>query len=73
MPKTLSCANCQHYKSETWGDDWNEPRETEESCEKRQWAFEEPSPSPVTTCKLFDFAVPDEPIDFDAVLDIEEF
>ena len=73
MTKILSCSICQYFKSETGGDGWNEPRETEESCEKRQWEFEEPSPSPVTTCKLFDFAVPYEPIDFDALLDIEEF
>ena len=73
---TLSCANCQHYASQSWGDGWNEPRETQEYCTKHQWEFEEPTPSPVTECLMFDFALPEykeeEVINLDDYL-LEEF
>jgi hypothetical protein len=67
----LSCGNCQHYRAETWGDNFNEPRVTEESCALLKWEHEEPVPSPVTTCIDFEFAVAEieDPID----LNFEEF
>jgi hypothetical protein len=69
--QTLSCANCQHYSAQSWGDGWNEPRETQESCTKSQWEFEEPSPSPVTGCELFEFAIADEYVE--EIIDLDEF
>lgn len=66
--QTLSCANCQHHAS---GDGFIDERVTEEWCSKQQWEFEEPSPSPVTSCELFEFAIADEYVD--EIIDFEEF
>ena len=70
---TLSCSNCQHFSSESWGDGWNEPRETQEYCNKHQWEFEEPIPSPVTDCKHFDFTISDRYKQYqDGVIDLDD-
>lgn len=69
--QTLTCANCQHYNTESWGDGWNEPRETQEYCTKNKWEFEEPTPSPVTSCDAFEFAIADEYPD--VPIDLEDF
>ena len=71
---TLSCSNCQHYSSESWGNGWDEPRETREWCSKHQWEFEEPTHSPVGDCQHFEFALAecqdDEPINLDDLLEV---
>lgn len=72
--QALSCANCQHHKSETSGDGFIDEQVTEEWCSKQQWEFEEPIPSPVTSCELFEFAIADEyveeTIDLDELLEV---
>lgn len=63
----LSCGNCQHYSSEPLSDDYK----AEEWCTLLKWEFEEPVPSPVTTCELFEFAVAE--IEYPVDLNFEEF
>jgi hypothetical protein len=60
----LSCSNCQHHAS---GDGFIDERVTE----NQQWEFEEPSPSPVTGCELFEFAIADEYVE--EIIDLDEF
>ena len=49
----INCQTCKYISSVTYGDNYNEPRVTEEFCDKGFWEYEDPKN--IANCSMYQY------------------